>query len=228
MFLPSQTQNLWSWQRHWPHAPCWTIDLPVPSSGQKRPFCTMPPSGLSASRNLTQTKCVVRICVHVWFRVKWDGTIYKKKILTTPLQNLTSQLHPEEMNKQKLRGCGSKVNNNYPYNEETTITYMISEASFDVRIFLSFLSSTGILSRIKLYLRIACSDMVCKLIYEQRHDWQFLMLLQKGSYQNHLKPLFGSGWRLWGLLPIDRQGTGRTLWFCMFLQKEKHVWQYCE
>lgn len=40
------------------------------------------------------------------------------------------------------------------------MTYMISEASCDVRIFFSFLSSTGILSRIELNLRIACEEIV--------------------------------------------------------------------
>lgn len=40
--------------------------------------------------------------------------------------------------------------------DETAMTYMISEASCDLRIFLSLLSSTGILSKIKLNFRIAC------------------------------------------------------------------------
>lgn len=35
---------------------------------------------------------------------------------------------------------------------------MISEASWDARIFLSFLSSTGILSKIRLNFRIAFED----------------------------------------------------------------------
>lgn len=45
---------------------------------------------------------------------------------------------------------------------ESNRTYMISEASSDIRIFLSFLSSIGILSRMRLNLRTACSDIVEK------------------------------------------------------------------
>lgn len=37
---------------------------------------------------------------------------------------------------------------------------MKSDASCDVRIFLRFLSSIGILSRIKLYFRMACEDII--------------------------------------------------------------------
>lgn len=48
------------------------------------------------------------------------------------------------------------MSKNDPYYGDTAMTYMICEASCDVGIFIFFLSSTGILSKIKLNLRIAC------------------------------------------------------------------------
>lgn len=94
VILPSQSQNHGSSQRHWRHAPCWTNDPLAPFSGQESPFCTMPPPGLSASRNLTQKDFVVHFCVFGWFWVKNDHITKKLKQITTTLQYLTSQLDP--------------------------------------------------------------------------------------------------------------------------------------
>ena len=101
--------------------------------------------------------------------------------------------------------------------KETTMAYIMSEASCDVRIFLFGLSSTGILSRIKLNFRIACWNIIRKVtLCEQTHDFY-------ATQNKPFKPLFGSGRRFWGLLPTDQQDTGRTPWFCVSLQKYMHV-----
>ena len=64
------------------------------------------------------------------------------------------------------------VKNSEPYYEETTMAYIMSEASCDVRIFLFCLSSTGILSRIKLNFRIACWNIIRKVtLCEQTQDF---------------------------------------------------------
>lgn len=62
---------------------------------------------------------------------------------------------------------------------KTAMTYIISEASCDVKSFLFFFSSIGILSSIKLNLRIACQNIINKFIYVQTPDLWLLMLLHQ-------------------------------------------------
>lgn len=132
----------------------------MPSSGQGWPFCTRPPSRQPASRNLTQTD----FSVHFWYLciVLCDkrDIIILIKLLPPPSNIRPASLTLKKCDKQaKVPDCVDilrKNCNNDPCYEDTTRTYMIFASSCDVRIFLSFLSSTGILSRIRFNLRIAC------------------------------------------------------------------------
>lgn len=53
------------------------------------------------------------------------------------------------------------------------MTYIISEASCDVGIIIFFLRSRGILSKIRLNLRIACWKIIWMLVYDQMPEYKF-------------------------------------------------------
>lgn len=177
LFLPFQTENRESWQRPWPHTPCWTSGLPAASFGWEWPFCKVPPLRQSANHNLTQTKCVgIFLCLSV-VKLLRDLAVQKNYHRNPKSGRQAWSCGKTNKYSEKFKGiCGyyntvhhDLGHNIYPFKkyilcEVIPVTHMTSEASWDDRIFFSLFSSAGILSRIWLNLRIAYEEITNMLI----------------------------------------------------------------